>query len=620
LQTGEAAVHSGQAHNGRAPEGATPAGAVFKRWLFTRSRTRGIHTHQEGTWAFHSYASIAGTAHGLAAVLRREAGGMTGCVPVGVLSEHAPTVLAAFGAAWLRGDAALVLPQPLTFRQLDDYTRHVQHLLRLAGCRHVVTGEDSAAFVGALSDALGPGVTFIDVRSAGNAAAGSGDFPAPSVDARAGHGDIVINQFTSGSTGPPMLIGVSTHNLAANLEGMRQWLGWRDGRDAWASWLPLHHDMGLIGGLLVPVARNSDLWSLTPGEFLRDPACWLDALTNGRATVTAAPTFGYSYAARRAAELPAAASLSEWRVACVGAEIVTEEVLRNFTQRFGPHGFSARAWCPAYGMAEATLCVTAVMPGEETRVACIADGATLRIGAPVEVAAVRTADYRSANQQRTLVACGRPIQDTSADITDEAGNCLPDGYFGAIVVRGPGVARIRRSYDGPSHDGTAGTEADPADGPVPAEPIAPDGAGRLRRPHDRLHHTRDAGFKLDGELFVVGRLGDGVKVRGDFVDCECLELRLASALAVPPERVALGMGQIGTDITAVLLLRAEAPRADARARADGVVRSVLGPGARLIIVNVDRGEIPKTSSGKVKRAEIWRTWAASPAAADRRTT
>ncbi len=590
-----------------APGGAGTAREVFMQWLFSRPQKHGIHVHENGEWRFHPYAAIAATSHRLAGVLRRQAGDGAARIPVGVLSDHAPTVLATFGAAWLLADAAHVLPQPLTFRHWDDYSRQVQYSLKLAGCRYVVFGGDSEKFAAELGDSLGSSVTFIDIQAAAENGASTADsWYDQASNPGSGGGNVAIHQFTSGSTGSPQLIEVSAANLAANLEGMRRWLGWQDGRDAWASWLPLHHDMGLVGGLLVPAARRSDLWSIPPGEFMRDPACWLEALTAGRATVTAAPTFGYSYAARRVTSLPAAVRLSEWRVACVGAEVVTQAVLGGFASRFGPYGFSARAWCPAYGLAEATLCVTAVLPDEQTRVAIIAEGAALRVGVPVEPLAIGRADDETTGQARTLVGCGRPILGTSVDIIDELGNCLPDGYFGEIVVRGPGVARVRQSAQADACPaGRAGADATAAAGEPPRE----------NRPVSS-YRTGDAGIKLGGELFVVGRLGNGVKVRGDFVDCESLEQRMAAALALPAERVALAVGQIGAEISAVLIVRAPAPSGDARARALAVARAVLGPGVHLLVVETDRGEIPRTSSGKVKRAEIWRRWADPPAAVD----
>lgn len=570
------------------PPEAGVAAQSFQRWLAAPPEDRGIHAWQAGTWQFHSYADIAAAADRLARALR-QASGVGEPLSVSVLSEHAPTVLAGFGAAWLLGGAAHVLPQPLAFRQWEDYQHQVQHTLGLTRCRHIVFGQDSAETAERLDCGLGRSPTLVEVRFDPGRRP-SAPVPVPG----RGSEEVVVHQLTSGSTGPPQLIEVSAGNLVANLEGMRRWLGWRDRYDAWASWLPLHHDMGLVGGLFVPASRGSDLWAVPPREFLRDPGRWLDPLADDRATVTAAPTFGYAYTAKRVTKLPAGADLSGWRVACVGAEVVTEDVLADFTRRFEPYGFSPSTWCPAYGMAEATLCVTAVDPGAATRVACVADDAVLRPGEPVEVT-VRTLDRRADGHRRRLVGCGGPLHDTSVDVVDDHGRPLPDGHFGEVVVRGPAVARVR-----PPGDATRMGTVEP-------------GEARHDERSVLAHSTGDGGIKLDGELFVVGRLGDGIKLRGDFVDCEGLEQRLAHALEIAPERTALALGQVGTEVRAVLLIRAsESAGLTSVSRAEGVTRAALGAGARLIIVPVPGGAVPKTSSGKVKRREIWRRWGESP--------
>jgi acyl-CoA synthetase (AMP-forming)/AMP-acid ligase II len=205
----------------------------------------------------------------------------------------------------------------------------------------------------------------------------------------------------------------------------------------------------------------------------------------------------------------------------------------------------------------------------------------LRSGEPVSVLDVVDAGAPRTAVGRALVGCGRPVRDVLVDVVDEQGRSLPDGHFGEIVVRGPTVATVRRDAADRAHVAQA----------------------------DRAHVTGDGGVKIDGELFVVGRLGDGVKVRGEFVDCEGLERRLAAAIGVAAERSALALGQVGTQIHAIFLVRGPAPAADAVARAETVARAVLGDGARLAVHAVAAGKIPKTSSGKVKRREIWNEWA-----------
>jgi acyl-CoA synthetase (AMP-forming)/AMP-acid ligase II len=528
----------------------------FLSWMDNPSTVTGIRTLTPGDWRFRSYADIAGRARALADSI---ADGER----LAVLSEDAPTVLATFGAAWLRGGAAHVLPQPVAYRHRDRYADQVGYMLARTGARRVVVGPDAAAVAGRLPVPVVP----LDWSGPPPGPAG-GPLPDPDPE------DVVLQQFTSGSTGRPKLIEVSAGNLVANLVAMRHWLRWRDGVDAWSSWLPLHHDMGLVGALFVPAAHRSNLWSMPPGRFLRQPAAWLAALSAG-ATVTAAPPFGYGYAVDRVGDLPAGTDLSGWRVACIAAEVVTEDVLAAFADRFGPYGFTDQAWCPAYGLAEATLCVTTVSAHEPVRIARLGPDATLRPGGPVHAVALDDVGTRTVHDGRSLVGCGRPVLGTAVDVLDEAGAPVPDGHFGELAIRGASVAAV---------GGAAGPQA------------------------ERVHRTGDGGVRLDGELFVVGRLGDGVKVRGEFVDCEGLERRLADALGLASDRAALALGQLGPDLHAVLLVRAPAPEPAAVRHAEAVARAVLGAHARLAIRPVAAGRIPRTSSGKVRRREIWRRW------------
>lgn len=562
------------------------------RWLTAPSAAHGIHTYDDGGWTFHPYAAVAARARGIADHVRGEG-------HVAVLAEHPPTVLAGLGAAWLGGRAGHVLTQPLTFHDWDGYAALVRRALTLTGSTTVVYGADSASTADRLARTFaGEGIGFVpadDVAvptdAVANGAAPDGAAPDGALPTGASRGGalpggrgpigadadgtpdadrVMIHQLTSGSTGAPRLIRVGAANLEANLAGMADWLGWRDGVDAWASWLPLHHDMGLIGGLLMPAAHDSDLWTATPGQFLRDPSCWVSALDAGHGTVTAAPTFGYAYTAKRIRRPADGVDLSGVRVACVGAEPVSQDVLAGFGERFAGAGFAPRAWAPAYGLAESTLCVSAVTPDEDVRVAVVDDGEPMRLG---EAVPVRGVEALGDGDGVRLVGCGRPILAAHVDIVDEDGAVLPDGHLGEIVVGGPSVARVG--------DGGTGT--------------------------GNRHATGDSGLLLDGELFVLGRIGDGIKVRGEFVDCEGLEKRVAAALGRSPERVALALGRTAADVGAVLLVRDE-PEPDARERAEAQLRVALGATAEVTVVAVDGSDIPKTSSGKVRRREIWRRW------------
>src|SRR5690606_13127543 len=271
---------------------------------------------------------------------------------------------------------------------------------------------------------------------------------------------------------------------------------------------PLYHDMGLIGTFLGSVVAQIDLWLMSPVDFIRSPARWLDCHGRHGVTITTAPNFGYGYATSRVRdEELAGADFSAWRVAMSGAERVDAGVVADFTTRLAPYGFDSRAITPCYGMAETTLAVTGVRPGLGARI--VRPAGPVDTGAPVTVAGTGTlgAD-RPEEPAGWIASCGRPVPGTAVEIVDDDGTPLPDGTFGEIRVSGTSVA----------------------DGYETADPAANRAFG------DDGLRTGDAGFLLDGELYVVGRIGDSLKVRGRKVHAEDLEAALVSVPGVPPGR------------------------------------------------------------------------------------
>ena len=551
----------------------------FLRWLWAPRPDRGIHTldgdanHLEE----HSYVELSRAAHRLATAVRPADGSVDA---IAALSDDPAEVLIATGAAWLLGAPVWVVPQPSAFASQGDYETAVVNLFRLASCDHLVVGRNSASTAERLAAILEVGATPAALRLHDAFVPGSSPSPDPALPLHAPTRAAVC-QFTSGSTGPPKLIRVSSANLAANLEGQAEWLEWLDGEDAWSSWLPLNHDMGLIGALFVPMSRQSDLWATTPRRFLRDPWTWLAPLGDGRATVTAAPTFGYAYTTSRlSTNREAGADFSRWKVATIAAEPVKADVMTAFATRFGECGFTTRTFCPAYGMAEATLAVTTVAPAEHPRVALrVADH--WRFGRPAPLGTVVDLDPRDAAAVgTTLVSCGRPLAGITVRTLDYDGSPLPEGSFGEIEVDGTSVAEVTTE---PRHGNPD---------VIPSTPL----------------RTGDAGVLVDGELFVLGRLGDGLKVRGDFLDCEGLENRLLAALGVRPGHGALAMAQHVDGAHVVLMVRRSIDDATVVERAAAIVSSSTDGKARFHIIPAPSSGIPRTSSGKPQRHMIWQAW------------
>ena len=291
-------------------------------------------------------------------------------------------------------------------------------------------------------------------------------------------------QYTSGSTSSPKGVMVSHGNLLHNEELIRLAFA-QSPESVVLGWLPLYHDMGLIGTVLQPLYTGAVSLLMTPGAFLQRPARWLEAISRYRATTSGGPNFAYDLCVRKvgAAEREAL-DLSSWEVAFNGAEPVRAGTLRRFAEAFAPCGFRASAFRPCYGLAEATLLVSGWrQEGEDPRVRALDADALERN---------ETVDAEDAARSRELVGCGAGMQTVLA-VDPESGEPLAPGRVGEIWVAGPSVAQ--------------GYWQRPEETAATFGAHLADGAGPFLR-------TGDLGFVADGEVFLTGRLKDLIILRG----------------------------------------------------------------------------------------------------------
>ncbi|MFJ1702300.1 AMP-binding protein [Kitasatospora sp. NPDC088346] len=526
---------------------------------------RGIHFFRnERGWEFRSYAELAGQAGRVAAFLVGQ-GARPGDV-VSLLLSEVEDFVPAFLGTMLAGLTPSPIASPVTFQGVGNYSSHVADIVRTAGSALLLADAELAEVARQAVALSGRGRTVV----LGDVA----ELPeAPLV--RRPEPDVALLQFTSGSSGTPKGVQVSPENLAGNVRAIHGWLGITP-EDSCSSWLPMYHDMGLVGTFLGSVVAQIDLWLMTPLEFIRSPLRWIEAHGSNGVTVTTAPNFGYAYAARRVRpDDLAGMDFSRWRVAMNGAERIVPKAASDFAALLGPHGFRPEAFAPCYGLAESTLAVTGVRPGTGARAIRLTGG--LRTGEPVRVIEQGTlGDPLPEDGPAWLTSCGAAVPGAIVDVVDEEGAALPDGTFGEIRVRGTSVALGYRSLqEGASSNFT------------------PDGL-----------HTGDSGFLLDGELYVVGRVGDSLKIRGRRVHAEDVEAGLTAVPGVPVGRCAVALGGSEQAHRAVLLV--EAAGDQWLAPALGVLRSVLDGSVEVTVVRVQRGGIPRTSSGKPRRRLIWR--------------
>lgn len=534
-------------------------------WIDDPAQDRGIYfAGDKDDWKLRSYADIVSDAWRIAALLT-EAGTKLN-EPVSLMLSTSRDFIAGFFGTLLTG----AIPSPIAgksaFRRRDSYITHVAGVLKAA--RPSVVLADGVLIDMAADAAKHAGTTFAVAKLDWGVA------PDGAVRRRP-VAETALLQFTSGSSGNPRGVPVSPKNLDANMAAMFEWLGF-SAEEPGASWLPLHHDMGLVGTLCT-IASQADLWLMTPDQFLRNPLRWISCYGRQGATMSVAPSFGYAYAARRLRpEDLDGQDLSGWRVAVLGAERIDPVGVGAFTALTQPFGFRPESLVPAYGMAEATLAVSGVAPGKSNTIVRLApDG--LRPGKPVEVLERRTLGRDKVTDQGWLTGCGPQLTGVMADIIDENGDPLDEGCFGEIRIRGRSVTR---GYWG---------STDPGSSTV----FTSDGL-----------HSGDSGFILEGELYVVGRIGDSIKVRGRMVHAEDLEVALAQATGRPAWRCAVVMGNIaGTDLVAAFI---EDKQADWLGRVVPLLRSFTSADMALAVFQGRLGCVERTTSGKPRRRVMWR--------------
>ncbi|MFD5554685.1 AMP-binding protein [Streptomyces sp. NPDC127068] len=395
--------------------------------------------------------------------------------------------------------------------------------------------------------------------------------------------DVVYLQFSSGSTTRPRAVAARAEAVMTNgLAIARQGIGVDLATDRTLSWLPLHHDMGLVGFVVAPLTVGLPTSFMPTRTFARDPGSWMRAMHERSATVTFAPNFAYALAARRTRpEHVAALDLSRVRVAGCGGEPINPRVLRRFAETFGPAGLNPHVMLPCYGLAESTLAVTLCPPGRPLALQRVSLK-DLSAGRAAPAPNSPAGSSPSAEPLTEVVGCGKAFDDHELSVRDSVGRPLPDRLVGEVWVRGPSVAH---AYAG-DPEATSRTF---------------DGEGWL--------HTGDRGFLVDGELFVTGRVKDLLIVRGHNTDPQRVEWIVESQSGVRQGGVAAFTrpAEETEELVLVIECRASADRGGLAARVRTAISEKLTLSVHDVVL-VRPGTIPRTTSGKLRRQETRRRY------------
>ena len=380
--------------------------------------------------------------------------------------------------------------------------------------------------------------------------------------------DTAFIQYTSGSTAQPKGVHLTHRAIMCNMHCIGQ--GMRVTRsDVGVSWLPLYHDMGLVGGLLTAIYFHIPLVLMSPMAFLEEPARWLRAISKYRGTITVAPNFGYARCVKRIApDEREGLDLSSLRVAMNGAEAINYRTLVDFERAFGPYGYDPRAMFPVYGQAESVVAVTFPTPFEPVRFVTV-DRNALANGHVVPAKGVGS---------MSIVGVGRAMPGHRVVVLDEDGKEVPESVVGHIVVRGPSI--MKGYYRSPEET--------------------------ARVLHDGWLWTGDLGFFEGGSLFVTGRAKDLIIVRGRNhypEDIERVAERVEGVRAGATAGFAVYDEEKAVDLAVLVVeTKVEDPEAQAAlaARVQDSVSAHCGLKVDEIVL-VPPGTIPKTSSGKRQR-------------------
>ena len=481
---------------------------------------------------------------------------------VALLGPTSRSLATAIQAIWLAGATVVVLPLPMRLSSIEEFVHQTRVRITNADVSLVLVDPELAPFIE--PEPGDPPLLDWSAVQPGPGRAGPDGWERPPDDPDR----LAILQFTSGSTADPKGVMLPHRTVGANLDAISHATSLDPDDDVLVSWLPLYHDMGLVGMFTLPVTPGTPLVLGAPTDFMGSPSRWMEWISTYGGTATAGPNFSYVLAAR-ALRRSERLDLARLRIALNGAEPVDPSTVAAFIEAGAPHGLRPGAVFPAFGMAEVAIAGTFPEPMSGLRT----DPIDLRVLEAERYAAPVDATAASA---RSLAILGRPVLGLEIRVVDPiTGDELREREVGELEIRGSSV--------------------------TPGYYKRPDANADLF--HDGWLRTGDLAYLLDGEMVMCGRIKDMIIVGGRNVFPEDVERALADVVGVRAGNViAFGIdGQQGKEGLVVVAESKGDDHAEVRRSVAQRVRDAIGLPAKEIVL-VEPGSLPKTSSGKLQRS------------------